>query len=182
MNRTELAGRVTEELKARNYRKHVTASKDVLTISDADGNKKDFVVRHAEKNLYLNCSDVRAVIDAAIDIMIDALAVGDQINIRGFGVLGLKYRKPRASKQPMTEIWHHVPGRWVPKFTYSSVLADSARKYQLTLEKEQSGVAQRNAEMEEALLAEQKAKEEAEKKATAKKKEPVYGWDWDDDD
>ena len=131
MNRRDLCVKILDRLREQNYRKHVTASKTVFTISDNSGNKKDFVVKHAEKNLLLNLSDVEAVIEAMVECIKEATTVGEPVVFRGFGAFGLKYRKPRATLIPGTKIWSTSKGRWIPNFKFGAQLAECAHKYGL---------------------------------------------------
>lgn len=137
MNRNGLIRRVLNELRVREYRKHITPLKCVFTISDSDGNSKDFTVRSGEKDLLLNKSDVAAVIDALVDVAVAAIAEGEPIVIHGFGGLGLKYRQPRASKIPNSDVWCAVKGRWVPKFTFGTALLDAAHRYDMEMQRRQ---------------------------------------------
>ena len=132
MNRRELCIKITERLKAQDYRKHVTAAKTVFTISDNNGNKKDFIARQSEKNLLLTFSDVEAVVDAMVECIKEATTVGEPVVFRGFGAFGLKYRKPRATMLPNTQIWSTSKGRWIPSFKFGAQLAECANQYGLT--------------------------------------------------
>ena len=45
-----------------------------------------------------------------------ALAMGDRIEVRGFGSFSLHYRPPRVGRNPKTGSTVHVPDKYVPHF------------------------------------------------------------------
>lgn len=114
-------------------RKLVSTPKQVFHISDDNGNKKDFVVRQTDKAVLFTAEDIEAVLDACQTVIEEALKRGDPINIRGFGTLGLKYRKTRATKVPGTDRWVTVEPRYIPKFTFGNDLRMCAKVYELSL-------------------------------------------------
>jgi integration host factor subunit beta len=51
-----------------------------------------------------------------LDAMTEALAIGDRIEIRGFGSFSLNYRPPRTGRNPKTGSKVQVPAKYVPHF------------------------------------------------------------------
>lgn len=133
MNKKELASRAAEILRKNDVRKPVKLKKHTFCITDDDGNKANFVVKQSDKNVIYTNDDVNNVIDACITAILESIKKGEEINIRGFGVLGLHYRAARRTKQPGTEDWYEVEARYVPKFFYGNDLRVAARLYEVEL-------------------------------------------------
>ena len=133
MNRKELIRSVASAMRENNIRKHVSSPKYVFHISDDDGNHKDFVVKKTDKSVLFTSDDVEAVLDTCRAVIEDALRRGEPVSIHGFGTLGLKYRKPRATKIPGTEQWVDVESRYIPKFAFGNDLRMCAKVYELSL-------------------------------------------------
>lgn len=133
MNRRDFAKRITTVMRENNVRKHVSSPKHVFHISDDDGNKKDFVVRRTDKNVLFTLDDIDAMLDACVYVICEALKKGEPISIKGFGTLGLKYRKQRATKRPGTDEWVDVEARYIPKFSFGNDLRMCAKIYELSL-------------------------------------------------
>ncbi|MBP5462526.1 MAG: HU family DNA-binding protein [Lachnospiraceae bacterium] len=111
MNRREFVRRIANVMRENNIRKPVSSPKQVFHISDDEGNKKDFVVKKTDKSVLFTVDDVEAVVDACLYVIEESLKRGVPVCIRGVGSLGLKYRKPRATKRPGTEEWGDVEAR-----------------------------------------------------------------------
>lgn len=133
MNRREFVRRIANVMRENNIRKPVSSPKQVFHISDDEGNKKDFVVKKTDKSVLFTVDDVEAVVDACLYVIEESLKRGEPVSIRGFGSLGLKYRKPRATKRPGTEEWVDVEARYVPKFSFGNDLRMCAKVYELSL-------------------------------------------------
>lgn len=134
MNKRQLASRVTEVMRKNNIRKSVLVPKRTFHISDDDGNKKDFVVKSADKNVLFSVDDVETILDTALQVIEDSLKVGEPVTARGFGTLSLQYRKARATKQLGTNDWITIDARYVPKFSFGDNLRMAAKLYELSLE------------------------------------------------
>lgn len=133
MNRKELVRRVSNVLRDNNVKKPVHVQKHVLHISDDDGNTKDFVIKKNDTGILFTIDDVNAIIDACIYVIQDALKHGDCVSIRGFGSLGLHYRKARTTKHPTTGEPVDVEARYVPKFISGNDLKMCAKIYELSV-------------------------------------------------
>lgn len=133
MNREEFVTKVASVMRDKEIRKPVMQQKCVFHISDDSGNSRDFAVTSPSKAVLFTRDDVRAVIDTCLQVIEETLCRGDEVNIKGFGVLGLKYREKRRTKKPGTEEWVDVHERYVPKFTFGTTLRMAARVYQMSL-------------------------------------------------
>ena len=133
MNKKELSRRIAAALRDQDIRKSVSAPKKVFHISDDEGNQKDFILKTTEKRVLFTVDDVEAIIDTCIEVIIDALKHGDPVTIRGFGTLGLKYRKGRTLKHVETGEEVEASSRFLPKFSFGSDLRMAAKLYELSL-------------------------------------------------
>lgn len=133
MNRKELVRRVALLMRENNIRKPIPAKKQVFHISDDEGNTKDFVIKKTESGVLFTIDDIDSMIGALITIIEDSLKQGEPISIRGFGTLGLHYRKARSTKHPETGEPVVIPDRYIPKFTYGKALRTCAKIFELSL-------------------------------------------------
>lgn len=133
MNRKEFARRIASLMRERDIRKPISIPKQVFHISDDEGNAKDFVVKKTDKSVQFTIDDIESIIDATIYVIEDAIRHGEEISIRGFGTLGLHYRKSRKLKHVGTGKDTVAEARYVPKFTSGNDLKLSARMYELSL-------------------------------------------------
>jgi integration host factor subunit beta len=80
-------------------------------------NKSELIKRMSDKLDQLTSRDVDLAVQTIIDIMSETLAVGDRIEIRGFGTFSNHYRQPRSVRNPKTgEVGINKPGKYVPHF------------------------------------------------------------------
>lgn len=132
MNRMEFVHKVTTNLRENNLKKPVRSPKQVFHISDDEGNTKDFVIKAAQRSYIYTEEDVRRVIDAALEELVEALKVGDCVTVNGYGSIGLRYRKERRTKsrqEPHEMIV--VPGHHVPKLNAGKYLQVAAKIYDM---------------------------------------------------
>lgn len=83
---------------------------------------RDELVRYIAERTREKQSTVKAVIEALTDITAEALAKGESVSIREFGVFELKSRSPRIGRNPHTGQAVEVPARSIPHFKPSDVL------------------------------------------------------------
>ena len=133
MNRKELVRRAANVMRDNNIKKPVYSQKQVIHISDDDGNTKDFVIKKNDTGVLFTYDDVESVVDACICVIEEALKHGESISIRGFGTLGLHHRKARVTKHPSTGEDVDVDARYVPKFAYGNDLRMCAKIYELSI-------------------------------------------------
>lgn len=72
--------------------------------------KKDIVLRISDQTT-LKQIDVKKVVQATFDCILNALASGEKIELRNFGVFKTKQRKPRTGRNPRTGEVVPVPAR-----------------------------------------------------------------------
>ena len=79
-------------------------------------NRADLIDRLAALHPQLLAKDAVAAVRVIMDAMIDELAKGGRIEIRGFGSFSLNYRPPRKGRNPKTGVSVMVPAKYVPHF------------------------------------------------------------------
>ena len=62
--------------------------------------RSELVKKLAEENPHLNHSDVVKVVDTIFSEILEAMARGDRVELRGFGAFWAKYRKARVGRNP----------------------------------------------------------------------------------
>ncbi len=78
--------------------------------------KSELIVRLAARFPQLVAKDTDFAVKMVLDAMVDALAQGDRIEIRGFGSFSLNYRPPRVGRNPKSGEKVQVPEKYVPHF------------------------------------------------------------------
>ena len=68
--------------------------------------------------------ETKAVVDGFLLSIIEALADGKRIELRGFGVFSVKSRKPRMARNPRTGEPVPLEERFIPTFKVSSEFQD----------------------------------------------------------
>lgn len=69
--------------------------------------------------------DVGRIVQLFIDELCRALQEGNRVEIRGFGVLSTKLRRPKLARNPKTKAPVNIPPRRVPVFKASRLLKAS---------------------------------------------------------
>jgi integration host factor subunit beta len=78
--------------------------------------KSELVHRIASQNPHLYTRDVEKLVDAILGEIIIALARGDRVELRGFGVFSLKRRAARVGRNPLTGAQVTIDAKSVPFF------------------------------------------------------------------
>jgi len=73
-------------------------------------------------------STVRNVVQRFLDTVIDELAKGNRLELRDFGVFGVRTRKPRKARNPRTDQTVNVPARCCVKFKVGRNMKDRVQK------------------------------------------------------
>ena len=89
-------------------------------VSRVDGErsmtKSELIELIAAKQSHLPAKDVELAVKQVLEIMSDALAQGQRIEIRGFGSFSLHFRPPRQGRNPKTGETVALAGKYVPHF------------------------------------------------------------------
>jgi integration host factor subunit beta len=78
--------------------------------------KSELVQRIADRNPHLYQRDVENIVNAILDEIVQALANGDRVELRGFGAFATKKREGRVGRNPRTGEAVTVEEKSVPAF------------------------------------------------------------------
>ena len=86
--------------------------------------KSELVQIVAAKNPHLYHRDVERIVNVIFDEIVDALARGDRVELRGFGAFTVKHRPAREGRNPRTGEPVPVEEKFVPFFKTGKDLRD----------------------------------------------------------
>lgn len=78
--------------------------------------KSELIERLTQRQVLLSYRDVELAVKMLLEVMSQALAQGERIEIRGFGSFSLHYRPPRTGRNPKTGDTVLLPSKYVPHF------------------------------------------------------------------
>ncbi|MFM9861414.1 integration host factor subunit beta [Pseudoxanthobacter sp. M-2] len=78
--------------------------------------KSELVQKIAERNPHLYQRDVENIVNAILDEVVNAMARGDRVELRGFGAFSVKNRPARTGRNPRTGTQVSVAEKYVPFF------------------------------------------------------------------
>jgi integration host factor subunit beta len=78
--------------------------------------KSELVQRIADRNPHLYQRDVENIVNAILDEIVQALANGNRVELRGFGAFATKKREGRVGRNPRTGEAVKVEEKSVPAF------------------------------------------------------------------
>jgi integration host factor subunit beta len=90
--------------------------------------KSELVQKIADANPHLYHRDVEKIVNIIFDEIVDALARGDRVELRGFGAFTVKHREPRVGRNPRTGATVNVAEKFVPFFKTGKELRDRLNK------------------------------------------------------
>jgi integration host factor subunit beta len=82
--------------------------------------KSDLVQRIAAQNPHLFQREVEKVVNGMLDVISTAMARGDRIELRGFGIFSVRHRSARSGRNPRTGAVVPVEDQFVPHFKSGS--------------------------------------------------------------
>lgn len=88
--------------------------------------KSDLIDNLSRSQGHLAYRDVELAVKSLIEMMSNALSMGERIEIRGFGSFSLHYRPPRIGRNPKSGDRVELPGKYVPHFKPGKELRDRA--------------------------------------------------------
>jgi len=83
--------------------------------------KKEIVMKISEET-GLKQIDVKLAVQKTLDHITGALAAGDTVELRNFGVFKVKTRKPRIGRNPKTGVTVSIPERKVVTFKSGMIM------------------------------------------------------------
>ena len=78
--------------------------------------KSELVQKIAEANPHLYQRDIENIVNAILDEIVNAMAKGDRVELRGFGAFSVKSRPARIGRNPRTGAHVPVDEKFVPFF------------------------------------------------------------------
>jgi integration host factor subunit beta len=78
--------------------------------------KSELIEAIARNQKHLPTKDVELAVKHILELMSEALASGERIEIRGYGSFSLHYRPPRIGRNPKTGDSVALAGKYVPHF------------------------------------------------------------------
>jgi integration host factor subunit beta len=78
--------------------------------------KSELIQKIAAANPHLYHRDVERIVNVIFDQIIEALARGERVELRGFGAFTVKHRAPRVGRNPRTGASVAVEEKYVPFF------------------------------------------------------------------
>ena len=78
--------------------------------------KSELIEQLAAENTHLTHAEVERVVNIVLGQMIDTLAEGGRIELRGFGAFSVRARPARSGRNPRTGETVDVPAKSVPFF------------------------------------------------------------------
>jgi len=94
--------------------------------------KSELIEALTRRQGHLKADDVDLGVKTLLELMSDALAQGDRIEVRGFGSFSLHYRPPRLGRNPKTGESVALPGKHVPHFKPGKELRERVNQAPVT--------------------------------------------------
>jgi integration host factor subunit beta len=86
--------------------------------------RSELVQKIADENPHLYQRDVERIVTTIFDEIIEAMARGDRVELRGFGAFSVKHREGRTGRNPRTGESVDVDEKHVPFFKTGKLLRD----------------------------------------------------------
>ena len=86
--------------------------------------RSEIVRKIADDNPHLSLEDVERLVATVFNEIIEAMAAGKRVELRGFGVFSAKKYEPRMGRNPRTGDSVEVEGKCLPRFKTGKPLLD----------------------------------------------------------
>ncbi|UWQ95197.1 integration host factor subunit beta [Gymnodinialimonas sp. 57CJ19] len=86
--------------------------------------RSELIQKLSDENPHLFQRDVERIVNSIFEEVIDALAAGDRVELRGFGAFSVKKRDARIGRNPRTGESVSVEEKHVPFFKAGKLLRD----------------------------------------------------------
>jgi integration host factor subunit beta len=86
--------------------------------------RSELIQKLADENPHLFQRDVELIVNTIFDEIIDTMARGDRVELRGFGAFSVKKRDARIGRNPRTGESVSVSEKHVPFFKTGKLLRD----------------------------------------------------------
>lgn len=94
------------------------------TTGNAEMIRSELIQKIADENPHLYQRDVERIVNTIFDEIIEAMARGDRVELRGFGAFSVKKRDARLGRNPRTGESVDVDQKHVPFFKTGKLLRD----------------------------------------------------------
>ncbi len=101
--------------------------------------KSKLIEKLSMDNPHLYHKDVERIVNVIFDEIIDSLAKGDRVELRGFGAFTVKHREPRKGRNPRTGTSVSVSEKFVPFFKTGKELRERINKIAVVPGKKEKG-------------------------------------------
>ncbi len=89
--------------------------------------KKDIVIKIAEETEFKQI-DVKKIVQRTLDSIVEALAKGETVELRNFGIFKVKSRKSRVGRNPKTGVTVPIPEKRIVSFKPGMVMKKRVMK------------------------------------------------------
>ena len=86
--------------------------------------RSELIQKISEENPHLFQRDVERIVNTVFEEVIDAMARGDRVELRGFGAFSVKRRDARQGRNPRTDESVSVDEKHVPFFKTGKLLRE----------------------------------------------------------
>jgi integration host factor subunit beta len=86
--------------------------------------RSELIQKIADENPHLYQRDVERIVNTIFEEVVDAMARGDRVELRGFGAFSVKQREARTGRTPRTGEAVAVEEKHVPFFKTGKLLRD----------------------------------------------------------
>jgi integration host factor subunit beta len=86
--------------------------------------RSELIQKIADENPHLYQRDVEKIVNVIFEEIIEAMARGDRVELRGFGAFSVKKRDARTGRNPRTGEAVEVEEKHVPLFKTGKLLRD----------------------------------------------------------
>ncbi len=86
--------------------------------------RSELIQKIADENPHLYHRDVERIVNTIFEEIIEAMARGDRVELRGFGAFSVKKREARIGRNPRTGESVQVEEKYVPFFKTGKLLRD----------------------------------------------------------
>ena len=86
--------------------------------------RSELIQKIADENPHLYQRDVERIVNVIFDKIIETMANGDRVELRGFGAFSVKHRDARTGRNPRTGEAVEVEEKHVPFFKTGKLLRD----------------------------------------------------------
>ncbi|WP_456632768.1 HU family DNA-binding protein [Bradyrhizobium sp. USDA 10063] len=101
-------------------------------VTTASMIRSELVQHIADRHPHLRQRVVENILNAILDEVIEGLARGERVELRGFGVLSAKYRQARKGRNPKTGDYVQIEKKRFPVFKASRAVHERLNRDQLS--------------------------------------------------